>query len=63
MAGNNLTRQIRIDKDELSKFERLYPDLFSLFVNRAVFCVNRDRGLFDSIFFSPLIVGGLVKEA
>lgn len=58
MATNNCTRQLRIDKDELAFFERVYPQLLPLFLNRAVLCANRDRKLFEQIFFSPLITDG-----
>lgn len=58
----NVTKQIRIDKEELAKFERLYPDLLALFVNRAIFSVNRDSDLFRSIFLNPLLSDGLSLE-
>lgn len=58
----NVTKQLRIDKNELETFERLYPDLFSVFVQRALYLANRDSSLFQKVLLSPLLSKGLEKE-
>lgn len=51
----NVTRQIRIDKDEVEKFNRFYPDLLTIFVQRAVFIANRDKDFCLKVITSPLL--------
>lgn len=58
----NVTKQVRIDKDNLDVFNRLYPDLLNLYVNRAIICAISNRADFDKIFFTPLLNSGIVKE-
>lgn len=43
-----------IDTEEYKKFNRLYPKLLKIFLNRAVKLANNDKDLFDKIFFSEV---------
>lgn len=52
----NVTKQIRVDKDEVEKFNRFYPDLFTIFVQRAVFIANRDRDFALKVITNPLLL-------
>ncbi|MCR5422398.1 MAG: hypothetical protein K6E74_02055 [Bacilli bacterium] len=40
-----------IDTEEYKKFNRLYPQLLKIFLNRAVKMANDDYELFTKIFF------------
>lgn len=59
---HGLVRQIRFEKDDLDVFERLYPELLQLFLNRAVKVAISSREDFDRIFFTPLVCGDIVVQ-
>lgn len=47
-------RTIRIEESDLKEFERLYPELLPLYVQRAVHVAVTDRAMFEKIFFTGL---------
>lgn len=51
MAKKRTAKTVTINTPAMEMFDRLYPDLFSLFVERAVVAAINDRNLFDKIFF------------
>lgn len=42
---------VRIDKDVLDSFNRVYPDLLNIFLTRAVKAATIDKQMFEKIFF------------
>lgn len=51
MAKKRTSKTVTVNTPAMEMFDRLYPDLFSLFVERAVVAAINDRNLFDKIFF------------
>lgn len=56
----NKSKTFRFDSQELEMFERLYPELLPLFVQRAVRLAINSRPDFEKIFFSDFVT--LKKE-
>lgn len=58
MAVKTLGKTFRISESDLQDFERLYPELLPLFVQRAVRLAVQSRADFEHIFFTGLPVVG-----
>lgn len=43
-----------IDEKEKATFDRLYPRLLKIFLERSVHLANNDKDFFDSVFFSEV---------
>lgn len=50
-------KTVRFNEDYVKAFDKLYPDLFTLYLNRALYAATQSRELFDQIFFMPLLNG------
>ena len=48
-------RSFRLNEANLAMFERLYPEILTLFLDRAILCAISDRKFFDLVFFTPLL--------
>ena len=45
------TFHLLVDEKEKDKFDKLYPGLMKIFLNRAIYLANNDKDLFEKIFF------------
>lgn len=59
MANVTKGKTFRLLESDLDAFERLYPDLLPLFVQRAVHCAVCSKSIFENIFFNDFITSGL----
>lgn len=52
---NTLTVHVNIDKQVLELFDRQYKSCRTRFIRNAMKLANKDRDLFDKIFFCDLL--------
>lgn len=52
MPNSRKKKQVNIEIEIYDKFERVYPELTNLFLNRALKVCLNNKDLFDQIFFS-----------
>ena len=57
MPTSKSKKQINIDKESYEKFEYLYPELTSIFLNRALKMALQDKKYFEDVFFNKLFIG------
>ena len=43
-----------LEKEDFEKFDRLYPKLLKIFLNRCVHRASNDRTFFEDIFFGDV---------
>lgn len=53
--NNTLTVHVNIDKQVLELFDRQYKSCRTRFIRNAMKLANKDRDLFDKIFFCDLL--------
>lgn len=53
--NNTLTVHVNIDKQVLDLFDRQYKSCRTRFIRNAMKLANKDRDLFDKIFFCDLL--------
>lgn len=56
MPNSKTKKQINIDKDTFDKFEYLYPEITSIFINRALKMALQDKKYFEEVFFNKLFI-------
>lgn len=56
MPNSRSKKQVNIDIETYEKFERVYPELINLFLNRALKVCLNDKDLFEQIFFNQLFL-------
>lgn len=52
MANSRRKKQVNIDIELYDKFNRVYPELVNLFLNRALKVCLNNKDLFEQIFFN-----------
>lgn len=57
MANSRKKRPVNVDKEVFEKFDYLYPDLVSLFINRSLKLALQDKKYFEEVFFNKLFIG------
>lgn len=53
-SKNKRAYVLQTDKDEIEKFNSFYPGLLKIFLNNAIYLANRDKFIFEKIFFKDL---------
>lgn len=56
MPNSKRKRQINVDRELYEKFEYMYPELTSIFINRAMKLALQDKKIFEEIFLNKLFV-------
>lgn len=57
MPNSVKKRPVNVDKEVFEKFDYLYPDLVSLFINRSLILALQDKKYFEEVFFNELFIG------
>lgn len=57
MPNSTTKKSINIDKEQYEKFEYLYPELTSIFLNRSLKLALQDKKYFEEVFFNKLFIG------
>lgn len=52
MPNSRKKKQVNVDIETYNMFERVYPELTNIFINRALKVCLNDKDLFDEIFFN-----------
>ena len=52
------TITLQLDRTEKDKFEKLYPGLIKIYLQRAIHIANNDKSLFEHIFFLEELFNG-----
>ena len=56
MPSSKLKKTINIDKATYEKFDYLYPEICSIFINRALKLALQDKKYFEDVFFNKLFI-------
>lgn len=56
MPNSLKKKQINIDKDTFEKFDYLYPEITSIFLNRVLKLALQDKKFFEEVFFNKLFI-------
>ncbi len=56
MPNSKLKKPINIDKATFDRFDYLYPDICSIFINRALKLALQDKKYFEDVFFNKLFI-------
>lgn len=56
MANSKNKKSINIDKSTYERFEYLYPDICSIFINRALKLALQDKKYFEDVFFNKMFI-------
>lgn len=56
MPNSKKKKQVNIDVDTYNKFERVYPELTNIFLNRALKVCLENKDLFEKIFFNSMFL-------
>lgn len=57
MPNSKTKKSININKELFDKFEYLYPELCSMFLNRSLTLALQDKKYFEEVFFNKLFIG------
>lgn len=57
MSNSRSKRPVNVNKELYEKFEYLYPDLCSIFINRSLALALQDKKYFEEVFFNKLFIG------
>ena len=57
MPNSKTKKQININKELYERFEYLYPELSSIFINRSLTLALQDKKYFEDVFFNKLFIG------
>lgn len=49
-------KHVLVDRTLLDRFDYVYPDIKSLFINRALTLALQDKKYFEEVFFNPLFI-------
>ena len=56
MPNSKNKKSVNIDKNTYERFEYLYPDICSIFINRALRLALQDKKYFEEVFFNKLFI-------
>lgn len=56
MPNSKTKKAINVDKDTFDKFDYLYPEITSIFINRALKLALQDKKYFEEVFFNKLFI-------
>lgn len=56
MPNSKLKKTINIDKATFDRFDYLYPEICSIFINRALKLALQDKKYFEDVFFNKLFI-------
>ena len=56
MSSTNTKKSINIDKATYDRFEYIYPEICSIFINRALKLALQDKKYFEDVFFNKLFI-------
>lgn len=56
MPNSSKKKSINIDKDIFEKFDYLYPEIASIFINRSLKLALQDKKFFEEVFFNKLFI-------
>lgn len=56
MPSSKSKKTINIDKATFDKFDYLYPEICSIFINRALNLALQDKKYFEEVFFNKLFI-------
>ena len=56
MPTSRNKKQISVDKETYERFEYLYPEITTIFINRSLKLALQDKKLFEEIFFNKLFI-------
>lgn len=57
MANSKNKRPVNVDKELYEKFQYLYPDVCSIFLNRSLNLALQDKKYFEDVFFNKIFIG------
>ena len=49
-------KPVNLNKELVDRFDYLYPDIKSIFLNRALELALQDKKYFEDVFFNPIFV-------
>ena len=56
MPSSKSKKSINIDKGIYERFDYLYPEICSIFINRALKLALQDKKYFEDVFFNKLFI-------
>ena len=56
MPSSKSKKSINIDKAIFEKFDYLYPEICSIFINRSLKLALQDKKYFEEVFFNQLFI-------
>ena len=56
MPSSKSKKSINIDKATFDRFDYLYPEVCSIFINRALKLALQDKKYFEDVFFNKLFI-------
>lgn len=56
MPSSKSKKSINIDKATYERFDYLYPEICSIFINRALKLALQDKKYFEEVFFNKLFI-------
>ena len=56
MPSSKSKKSINIDKDTYERFDYLYPEICSIFINRALKLALQDKKYFEDVFFNKIFI-------
>ena len=49
-------KPVNLDKETVDRFNYLYPNVCSIFLNRALKLALQDKDYFQNVFFNPIFM-------
>ena len=56
MPSSKSKKSINIDKATFERFDYLYPEICSIFINRSLKLALQDKKYFEDVFFNKLFI-------
>ena len=56
MPNGRKKKAINVDRETYERFDYLYPEVGSIFINRALKLALQDKNFFEEVFFNKLFI-------
>ena len=56
MPNSKNKKSVNIDKDIYERFDYLYPEICTIFINRALNLALQNKKYFEEVFFNKLFI-------
>lgn len=56
MPNSKKKKSVNVDRETFERFDYIYPEIGSIFINRALKLALQDKKFFEEVFFNKLFI-------